>query len=111
MAQYDKFQPGTHHPFEAPRYLTDEEYLRKLRVMLREAVKETQRLDAKWNRLNDELTAKFQSENVVEPLLSELKGHNVELSAAFSGGVWWRDKAVYLSAVIQAELAMKEAGL
>jgi hypothetical protein len=104
-----------------PRHLSDEEYLRKLRVMMREAVKETQRLDAKWNKINDEINDHFRRENerrlrrgefpLTDLMKAQQKADSLALKDAFAGGQWWRGKAVYLAEVIQAEIAMREAGL
>ena len=86
-------------------------YLRDLRDLMQEAVKQTQRFDAKWNRLNDELKTKFLAEGVREPQLTELMNANLEFTGALAAGNWWRDKATYLANVIQAEIAMRREGL
>ena len=89
--------------------MTDEQYLQGLRVLLREAVKKTQRLDALWNEINDSLNVKFAREGITDIVkLNQLKSASIPLADALNGGNWWRAKAVYLATVIQAELAMKE---
>jgi hypothetical protein len=101
--------------------MTREQSLVALRELMRDAVKETQRQDRKWNELNDQFMAKIREENRVRALrgmephsllsIKDQKAAWIELNDAFAAGNWWRDKATYLAAVIQAELAMKEAGL
>jgi hypothetical protein len=89
-----------------------DQYLEWLRRKMREAVKETQRLDAKWNRLNDELNDHYERHGVTDVnALAVAKSESLALSDAFGAGQWWREKSVYLASVLQAELAMREAGL
>lgn len=92
--------------------MTHEEAMRHLKGLMRDAVRQTQRFDALWNRLNDELTAKFTAEGVRDIVqLTNLKSASIPLNDAYSAGVWWRAKAAYLAEVIQAEIMLKEVGL
>jgi hypothetical protein len=87
-------------------------YLRSLRALMQEAVKQTQRFDAKWNRLNGELNQYLEDSNVDDVVQQDkIKSVNIALRDALGAGNWWRDKATYLANVIQAELAMMEAEL
>lgn len=89
-----------------------DDYLRRLRTMMQEAVRETQRLDAKWNRLNEEINSYLNTQGVTDIVQRDrVKSQSLPLQDAFGGGKWWREKAVYLATVIQAEIAMREAGL
>lgn len=87
-------------------------YLVQLRNLMQEAVRETQRLDAKWNKLNDEVNEYLKKSGVTDVVqVDRIKGENLALADAFGGGNWWRAKATYLATIIQAEIAMREAGL
>lgn len=87
-------------------------YLRNLRTLMQEAVKETQRLDARWNKVNDELNDLLDRRGTTDIVQrTKIKGESLALRDALEGGKWWRDKATYLAAVIQAEMVMREAGL
>lgn len=98
--------------FKTPKSLSREEYLRQLRQLMREAVVVTQRHDAKWNKINDEINAKLDAEEVFDIVQrNKIKAASIPLADELGGGNWWRAKAVYLASVIQAEVAMKEAGL
>lgn len=85
------------------------QYLAYLRLKMREAVKETQRLDARWNRLNDELNSKLDAEGVYDILArTRTKQESLALRDALEGGRWWREKAVYLATVIQSEIMCRQ---
>jgi hypothetical protein len=65
MANYDEYDST--HAFAPlfdgppkPQQMSPGEYMRWLAVEMREAVRMTQKLDAKWKRLNDELSAKHR---------------------------------------------------
>lgn len=89
-----------------------DDYLRSLRSLMQAAVRETQRLDAKWNRLNDEINAKLDAEGITDIVQRDkIKGASLPLQDALGGGKWWREKAAYLAAVITAEMAMRNEGL
>jgi len=89
-----------------------DDYLRDLRDLMQEAVKQTQRFDAKWNRLNEEMNEYLRGSYIDDPLQKDkIKGVNLALRDALASGGWWRDKATYLANVIQAEIAMRREGL
>lgn len=89
-----------------------ERYLRNLHGMMQEAVKETQRLDALWNRLNDEINQKLTGEGITDIVQrTGIKSSSIPLQDAMAGGKWWREKAVYLATVLQAEIALAKEGI
>lgn len=93
--------------------LTKQElYLLNLRQLMQEAVRQTQKFDAQWNRINDELNDLLDrkgEKDVVQR--ARLKEQNLALADALGAGNWWRAKASYLAQVIQAEIAMRREGL
>jgi hypothetical protein len=91
-----------------PRQLSPNQYLTWLARKMREAVTMTQKLDAKWNRLNDELNTKLDAEGQYDVLQrAKIKGESLAFSDALNAGKWWREKAMYLAAVLQAEAAYR----
>lgn len=81
--------------------------LRKLREMMREAVFETQKYDAKWKRINDELNAKLDHDGEFDIVQrNKVKAQSLALQDALGAGNWWRSKALYLANVIQAEISL-----
>jgi hypothetical protein len=109
MPQYTEEQiasvggPDKQTPLSYPAYLA---YLRR---KMREAVKETQRLDARWNRINDELNRMLDRQDVTDILArTRTKQESLALQDALEGGRWWREKAVYLATIIQSEIMCRE---
>jgi hypothetical protein len=91
--------------------VTDEQYLQWLHAQMREAVRETQRLDGVWKQLNAELNDLLDRQGETDIVQrTKVKGQSIALSDALNGGKWWREKAVYLASVLQAELAWKDSG-
>lgn len=89
--------------------LPPEERLVKLRQLLREAVAYTQMFDRLWNQKNDQLNDwldRMGKHDVLQR--ATIKNENLTLQDYFGAGQWWRDKAVYLSSLIQTELMMLE---
>lgn len=87
-------------------------YLRNLRSLMHEAVRETQRLDAKWNRLNDEINSYLNRQGETDLVQrAKIKSESLPLQDALQAGKWWREKATYLATVLQAEMAMRREGL
>ena len=85
-----------------------ERTLRNLQGLLGEAVKQTQRFDAKWNRVNDEINAKLDAERVTDIVQrNKIKSASLPLADALGSGNWWRAKATYLATVVQAEIALQ----
>jgi hypothetical protein len=90
--------------------LSHRDQLVELHRLMREAVKETQKLDATWNRLNDEVNTYLDDQGVRDIVQrTHIKSASIPLKDALEAGRWWREKAVYLATVIQAEIAIKEA--
>lgn len=89
-----------------------EEYLRSLQKYMQEAVKKTQRYDAKWNKLNDEIDDYLNRSGITDlQQRSEIKMASLPLQDAFGAGKWWREKSQYLASVISAECALRGWGL
>lgn len=101
--------------------MTDAGYLRKMQGLMREAVKETQKFDARWKELDELFRAKISEENRVRKLagrephsvvsIAHQKATWMEMNDTFTAGQWWRGRASYLAEVIQAEAALQGIGL
>lgn len=92
-----------------PETMTPEEYMAWLARKMREATLVTQRLDAKWQRLNDELNTLLDNKGIRDVVQRDsIKGASLAFSDALNAGKWWREKAVYLASVLQAEVTYRE---
>lgn len=93
----------------APDNLTANQYMAWLARKMREAVETTQRLDARWNRINSEINELLDRQGVQDIVQrNKVKGESLALNDALQGGKWWREKAVYLASVLQAEVVYRE---
>lgn len=89
-----------------------EQYMLNLRQLMQDATKETQRQDALWNRLNDEINDYLDRSNITDTKQrASIKASAIRLNDAYQAGMWWRGKAQYLAGVISAECAMRDWGL
>lgn len=84
-------------------------YIDRMWRRLREANLHTMRLDAEWNKINDELNDYLDRKGVQDVVQrTKMKGENLALADALAGGNWWRAKAVWLAQAIMAEKAAVE---
>jgi hypothetical protein len=116
MAHYDEydttrnaFAPMFEPDATPPQKMSPAAYMRWLARKMREAVLMTQKLDAKWHRLNDELSTKLDAEGVTDVVQRDkIKSESLAFTDALNAGKWWREKAVYLASVLQAEAAYRQ---
>jgi hypothetical protein len=88
------------------------QYVHNLRELMHEAVRRTQQYDAEWNRINDEVNDfLYRSGETDIVQCTKVKAQNIALADALGAGNWWRAKASYLAQVIQAECALRQAGI
>ncbi|WFE41913.1 hypothetical protein O7619_27095 [Micromonospora sp. WMMD998] len=78
----------------------------QLLLMRRHATKASE-ASAEWNRINDELMAKFRSERKTDQQIAALKAPNLALNDAYSAYAFHAGKAQLHAAVLQAELAAR----
>jgi hypothetical protein len=89
-----------------------------LRKRMYDALKEADKADATWNRLNDELNLRIaatrkqragQGRRLSAREANQYKADDVDLSDAFGVQSWWRNQTTMLAEVLQAEIAYARA--
>ncbi len=84
--------------------------LRALRHLLREAVRQTQTADRKWNAKNVQVNRWLDDTGKTDILKRvSIKKENLTLQEHFAMQQWWREQAVYLATLIQTELMLQDA--